>query len=111
MRTEATDKLSSSCFGSSWLEPHLVRRRFGLAFAVVFLGAGSTTGPGSFEQQMLDAGADWALNEECNQYDECVGYTQFISAGKVVFPVEYPDNQRTLSRALRHVCQGQCRQL
>ncbi len=57
-------------------------------------GASSTTGPGSFEHQMIEAGADWALNEECNQYDECVGYTQFISAGRAAFQVEYLDNQR-----------------
>ncbi len=57
-------------------------------------GASSTTGPGSFERQMIDAGADWALNEECNQYDECVGYSQFIAAGRAVFQVEYLDNQR-----------------
>ncbi len=49
---------------------------------------------GDFEKRMLDAGADWALNEECNQYDECDGYSQFIAAGKPVFQVEYLDNQR-----------------
>jgi hypothetical protein len=49
---------------------------------------------GSFEKKMLAAGADWALNEECNQYSECGGYAQFIAAGKAVFQVEYLDNQR-----------------
>lgn len=56
-------------------------------------GASSTTEAGSFDKQMLDAGADWALNEECNQFDECIGYSQFIAAGKAVFQVEFLDNQ------------------
>ncbi|WP_137939484.1 endo alpha-1,4 polygalactosaminidase [Chitinivorax sp. B] len=32
---------------------------------------------------------DWALNEQCFQYDECDGYQAFIKAGKAVFGVEY----------------------
>jgi hypothetical protein len=32
---------------------------------------------------------DWALNEECLQYDECDSLTPFISAGKAVFHCEY----------------------
>jgi hypothetical protein len=32
---------------------------------------------------------DWALNEQCFQYDECGPYTQFTAAGKAVFGVEY----------------------
>ena len=67
-------------------------------------GASSATGPRSFEYQMLDAGADWALNEECNQYNECVGYTQFIAAGKAVFQVEYLDNQRKPYRGRSGTC-------
>jgi hypothetical protein len=50
---------------------------------------------GTFEQKMLQAGADWALNEECNQFDECDGYRHFVAAGKAVFQVEYLDNQST----------------
>lgn len=57
-------------------------------------GASASTGNGSFEKKMLDAGIDWALNEECNQFMECVGYKQFIAAGKPVFQVEYLDNQK-----------------
>jgi hypothetical protein len=39
-------------------------------------------------------GADWALNEQCNQYSECNGYGDgglpaFHAAGKAVFQVEY----------------------
>jgi hypothetical protein len=32
---------------------------------------------------------DWALNEQCFQYDECGLLTPFIQAGKAVFGVEY----------------------
>jgi len=32
---------------------------------------------------------DWALNEQCFQYDECVTLVPFVNAGKAVFGVEY----------------------
>lgn len=32
---------------------------------------------------------DWALNEECFQYDECEPYLAFVESGKAVFGVEY----------------------
>ena len=32
---------------------------------------------------------DWALNEQCFEYDECETLTPFIDAGKAVFNVEY----------------------
>ena len=32
---------------------------------------------------------DWALNEECFQFDECADLVPFIDAGKAVFGVEY----------------------
>jgi hypothetical protein len=32
---------------------------------------------------------DWALNEECFRYNECVALTPFVQAGKAVFHVEY----------------------
>ncbi|MGH2595981.1 MAG: endo alpha-1,4 polygalactosaminidase [Actinomycetota bacterium] len=33
---------------------------------------------------------DYAVNEQCQQYNECTGYTSnFINAGKAVFQVEY----------------------
>jgi hypothetical protein len=35
--------------------------------------------------------ADWALNEQCNQFSECGGYKAFIDRGKAVFQVEYSD--------------------
>ncbi|MEP6955223.1 MAG: endo alpha-1,4 polygalactosaminidase [Chthoniobacterales bacterium] len=67
-------------------------------------GASGSTGPSSFEYQMIEAGADWALNEECRQYNECIGYTQFIAAGKAVFQVEYLDNQRKPYRGRTGTC-------
>ena len=30
---------------------------------------------------------DWALNEECNTYDECAGYSAFIDQNRAVFQV------------------------
>ncbi len=32
---------------------------------------------------------DWALNEQCFQYDECESLLPFVAAGKAVFGVEY----------------------
>lgn len=32
---------------------------------------------------------DWALNEQCFQYNECSAYSTFTKAGKAVFEVEY----------------------
>ena len=46
------------------------------------------TADGSFERAMVEF-TDWALNEECNVYDECAGYAVYIAAGKAVFQVEY----------------------
>lgn len=37
----------------------------------------------------LVAAFDWALNEQCFQYDECASLRPFITAGKAVFGVEY----------------------
>lgn len=36
--------------------------------------------------------ADWALNEECNEFDECGGYKEFVKRNKAVFQVEYRSN-------------------
>jgi len=32
---------------------------------------------------------DWALNEQCNEYDECSDLTAFVTANKAVFGTEY----------------------
>jgi hypothetical protein len=37
----------------------------------------------------LEPWFDMALNEQCNQYNECGGYTAFTSKGKPVFNAEY----------------------
>lgn len=39
--------------------------------------------------QLVDS-FDFAVNEQCFQYDECEAYSPFIDAGKPVFHVEYP---------------------
>lgn len=38
---------------------------------------------------------DWALNEQCFQYDECDALSQFVAAGKAVFEVEYQGDPST----------------
>ncbi len=43
---------------------------------------------GAFEAAMVQF-TDWALNEECNQFGECGGYSVYIAANKAVFQVEY----------------------
>ena len=35
--------------------------------------------------------SDFAINEECFEYDECDALSPFIAAGKAVFHVEYTD--------------------
>jgi hypothetical protein len=35
---------------------------------------------------------DWALDEQCHQYDECDALAPFVTAGKAVFEVEYSGN-------------------
>ncbi len=39
--------------------------------------------------ETLEPHFDWALNEECFQYDECEALRPFTQAGKAVFGVEY----------------------
>ena len=38
---------------------------------------------------LLVAHFDWAINEQCFEFDECSVYSSFIGAGKAVFGVEY----------------------
>jgi len=38
---------------------------------------------------------DWALDEQCNQYDECSTLKPFITAGKAVFGTEYQGSPST----------------
>ena len=47
--------------------------------------------------------ADWALNEECNQFDECGGYHAFIARNKAVFQVEYTASVRPRPTCARSI--------
>ena len=38
---------------------------------------------------------DFAINEQCYQYNECAAYSAFINQGKAVFGVEYQGNPTT----------------
>jgi len=49
---------------------------------------------GAFERAMVGI-TDWALNEQCNQFDECAGYAVFVAQHKPVFQVEYIDEGAT----------------
>lgn len=42
---------------------------------------------------------DFALNEQCNQFSECGGYSAFTGAGKAVFNAEYSGNVSTFCAA------------
>jgi len=49
---------------------------------------------------------DFAVNEQCHQYDECDELKPFIDAGKPVFNAEYPE-EKVLSNSERDmVCQA-----
>ncbi len=41
---------------------------------------------------------DWALNEQCFQYNECDNYDVFVAANKAVFGVEYKGNPAVFCR-------------
>lgn len=43
---------------------------------------------------------DWALNEQCNQYNECGGYSRFIAQNKAVFGVEYSGSTSSFCPAM-----------
>ncbi|ESO90788.1 hypothetical protein LOTGIDRAFT_163670 [Lottia gigantea] len=49
---------------------------------------------------------DWALNEECVEYDECNKYKPFIDHSKPVFHVEYVDHHSQGSSKKNHVCRS-----
>ncbi len=52
---------------------------------------------GVFEAAMVQF-TDWALNEECNQFGECGGYSVYIAANKAVFQVEYTASGTTAAQ-------------
>jgi len=57
---------------------------------------GASSG-GVFEKAMVQF-TDWALNEECNQFGECGGYSVYIAANKAVFQVEYTASGATVAQ-------------
>ncbi|XP_050395883.1 uncharacterized protein LOC126814637 [Patella vulgata] len=47
---------------------------------------------------------DWALNEECVNYDECDKYKPFLDKHKPVFHVEYVDNHSEGTNKAKKIC-------
>ncbi|OCL15260.1 glycoside hydrolase family 114 protein [Glonium stellatum] len=43
----------------------------------------------------------FAVNEQCHQYNECGSYAPFTAAGKPVFNIEYPDSAPSVSVSQR----------
>jgi len=41
------------------------------------------------QAKTLEPYFDWALNEQCYEYDECTSLNAFVTAGKAVFNTEY----------------------
>jgi hypothetical protein len=52
----------------------------------------------------LEPDFDWALNEECDVYDECGVYAAFTDNGKAAFHVEYVDDWANAERKAADVC-------
>lgn len=46
----------------------------------------------SAQLDALSAAFDFAVNEQCHEFNECAAYTGFIAAGKPVFNAEYASN-------------------
>lgn len=46
---------------------------------------------GGIVDQVVDV-AEWAVNEECAEYEECADWAPFVEAGKPVFHVEYVED-------------------
>jgi hypothetical protein len=47
---------------------------------------------------------DFAVNEQCNEYNECGGYSVFTKAGKPVFNAEYKAKWRSDATARAQMC-------
>lgn len=50
---------------------------------------------------------DFAINEECHEYNECSKYQPFLSEGKAVFNIEYVSNHKVTSSDTRKCTHGQ----
>jgi hypothetical protein len=59
------------------------------------IGLKNGTSSGGVFEKAMEPFTDWALNEECNQYGECGGYSVYIAANKAVFQVEYLNSGST----------------
>ncbi len=49
---------------------------------------------------------DFAVNEQCHEYNECGGYAVFVSAGKPVFNAEYHSRWRNDAADRERLCQA-----
>jgi hypothetical protein len=47
---------------------------------------------------------DWALTEQCVEFDECGAFAAFIDAGKAVLHVEYVDSAEQIGGAIDAAC-------
>jgi hypothetical protein len=56
---------------------------------------------GEIINQVLSA-VQFAVNEQCVQYDECATWAPFVSAGKPVFNIEYPHDAPSISQVQRN---------
>ena len=56
------------------------------------------------QAEVLEPWFDWALNEECLDWDECTELTPFLDAGKAVFHVEYVDEPSDAPSRAADVC-------
>mmetsp|Transcript_10569 Transcript_10569/g.14152 ORF Transcript_10569/g.14152 Transcript_10569/m.14152 type:complete len:134 (+) Transcript_10569:600-1001(+) len=50
----------------------------------------------------LHSAFDFAINESCQKYSECEGYSHFTDANKAVFQVEYKGKRNACKNAARH---------
>jgi len=48
--------------------------------------------------------ADFAVNEQCFDYDECGDLDPFLRAGKPVFQIEYADDDGSLTARASEIC-------
>lgn len=61
---------------------------------------------GEIIDQVLDS-VQFAVNEQCVQYQECDTWQVFIDNGKPVFNIEYPKDAPTVSQVEKNgVCDG-----
>ncbi|EIW78245.1 glycoside hydrolase family 114 protein [Coniophora puteana RWD-64-598 SS2] len=60
---------------------------------------------GDIVPQVVDV-AEWVVNEQCVQYDECDLYQPFIKANKPVFHIEYTDDATASPDFVKKSCSG-----